>query len=312
MRKALLLAGACAFALSINAQTVIYSDDFESYTAGSGIAEQADNWYVWNEGLDVDGEVSTDYAASGSNSVLLDQANDDDIVYDLGGYTSGKYDVEFKMLIPTGSEGYFNLMHSWEYTSTNAYEWAVDVYFSTGGDMTWTTGSFDGGALSFAHDEWNDVKVAVDLDNDMGYLYLNGELATSFQWSLNNADGSAGLNQLQVVNFFAFGPDQSNGLYYLDDFTVTETTGLSVNESDNPTVAIYPNPATDIAKIDITGMSNAQVRVIALDGRIAKSTSYSASTGIVDVNVSDLNDGIYFIEVNNGLTTLTQRLVVRH
>lgn len=316
MRKALLFAGAFAFALSVQAQTTVYSEDFESYNAGEGIAAQADGWYDWNSSGVSDGTISADYASSGAQSVLVSQADGSDVVYDLGGYTSGKYDVMFKMYIPSGQEAYFNLMHNWDYTATNMYEWAVDCYFAAG-EMTWTTGGTDGGAGSFNHDEWFDIQVTADMDNDMGYVYLNGMMMTSWQWSLNNANGSAGMNQLKAVDFFGWGPNAGAGnvvgLYYIDDFMVIESTGVNVEEQSNEVnVAVYPNPANTSTRIDIDGITNAQVNVYSIDGRVVASMPFQSSNGVLTLPVAALTEGIYFVEVNNGAQKITQRLVVRH
>lgn len=313
MRKTLLFAAFAAFSAQVSAQTVLFEDDFEGYSADQGIAAQGsgNGWQMWaNNNPAFDANVSSAFASSGSNSVHLLQTSTDDIVYDFGtAAMSGKYDIEFKMYIPAGKEGYFNVLHNWSMAMT--YEWAVDVYFSAAGQVTWTSGAADGGSGTFSHNAWTDVKVAVDMDADQGKLYINGTQLHTWQWSLNNANGMAGLNQLRAVNFFAYGPSQTNGEYYIDDFKVTNSTGVSVKENVANSVTIFPNPANQVVNIDLTGYTNATITLFAMDGRVIDRFQ-TTSSALTPIQVSHLTNGIYFVEIVSGKTQLTRRLVVQH
>ena len=132
MKKTLLLLGAIALSKALMAQTVIFSEDFESYQAGDQIAESNASFYTWTSNSpNMDAPVSDAYAASGSNSIELAFADGTDIVLSTGEYAQNIYTVDFKILIPEGEEGYFNLLHDWNYTSA-VYEWAIDVNFANG------------------------------------------------------------------------------------------------------------------------------------------------------------------------------------
>lgn len=315
MRTILLNLAAMAIAVTATAQTVVVSDDIESYTVGQGIAEQGfdTGWKLWNaNNTTFDALVSDAQAFSGSNSIHMLQTSNDDIVFDVGTpYTTGKYDVIFKMFIPSGKEGYFNLMHSWDLTSTNQYEWAVDVFFAANGTITWVTGSTTGGTGQFQHNGWFEMQISVDLDSDEGRLYHNGQLMHIWQWSLNNANGNAGLNQLKVVNFFAYGPSQNNGEYYIDDFEIINSTGVSVDERLIEGFTLYPNPANEVVNIDLSAFSNPLITLYGIDGKIIDRFT-TTQGGIVQVPVSRLTAGVYFVEVVQGAERLTRRLIVRH
>lgn len=313
MRKTLLLAGTVLLSAALSAQTTLFSDDFESYTADQGIAGQSDSdaWFLWNESNpDFDANVVDTVAFSGTQSVALDQSTTDDIVYlvDETALSSGVYSLNFKMFIPTGQEGYFNCMHLWEYDNTNNYEWAVDVFFGNG-SMTWVTGGTEGGALSFNHDEWLDIEVFIDIDNDNAALRLNDTEAVNFQWSLNNSDGSAGSNTWQVVNFFAYGPSEMNGLYYIDDFTVIQDPVTNVSEATQA-LSVWPNPANDVIQVELPEAQVKTMRLISADGRVISEEQNLSLQGNHVIDVSDLAPGNYFLQVVTNNNVYLNQVVV--
>ncbi|MCF8232852.1 MAG: T9SS type A sorting domain-containing protein [Bacteroidales bacterium] len=191
---------------------LVFGDGFEPpYEVGTGVAEQSDEWTTWSDdpGSSEDALVSDDYAHNGTQSMLVTDAND--MVYDLGGETSGVYDVNFWFYMESGFGGYYNLEH--EFGST----WAMEVYFSDDG-----TGylSADGQEidLTYPQDEWFYIENHVDLDEDMATMYINGEEVHSWEYS-QEPDGTDVDNpKLDVVNFYSAAEDPADPKYYVDDF----------------------------------------------------------------------------------------------
>lgn len=310
MRKTLLLAaGALAFS-AMNAQTVLLSENFDTYTSGDMIGEVSDDFQTWAGGAAEDTPVSDLQANSGANSLLV-EANGADVVMNLGPYTSGKIDVIFDVYIPNGNGGYFNLLHEWD-TDAN-YEWAVDVYFSSTGDLTWTAGGTDGGGATFTSDTWFEMQVTADMDNDMGYLYAGGELLHSWQWSLNNADGTVGQNQLMALNFFGYQPTGSGpGLMFIDDISIEDSTGLSIGEQEDiSNIGVMPNPADDFVSFTspLQG-TDVAVTIMNIAGQEVDAFTLEANT-TVRHDVSTLQSGVYLVRVTSGLENTVQRLVIR-
>jgi hypothetical protein len=63
-------------------------------------------------------------------------------------------------------------------------------------------------------------------------------------------------------------------------------------------VSIYPNPATDILNVDLGSVTQTiQVQFIDAVGRTVKTESISGSHSQIDI--SDLNQGIYFISLSS-------------
>jgi len=81
----------------------------------------------------------------------------------------------------------------------------------------------------------------------------------------------------------------------LNTVNLTDTGALSINEVEKPQLTVYPNPANN----DVT-ISNIQgdfsFKIVDVSGKIAKSNNKQASNTI---NISDLNSGVYFMEITN-------------
>lgn len=310
MRKQLLLAaGALAFS-TLNAQTVLVSEDFDTYAAGDMVAEVSDLFQTWSGGAGEDTPISDVEANSGSNSLLV-EANGADVIMGLGPHTSGKIDVIFQVYIPNGNGGYFNLLHEWDEDAN--YEWAVDVYFSSTGDLTWTAGGTDGGGASFTSDTWFEMQVTADMDNDMGYLYAGGELLHSWQWSLNNADGTVGQNQLMALNFFGYQPTGSGpGLMYVDDIRVLDSTGLSIGEQEDiSNIGVSPNPASDFVTFN-SPLQGTDVEVSIMNIAGQQVDAFTLEAGATHRhNVTALQSGVYLVRVTSGVENTVQRLVIQ-
>lgn len=312
MKKQLLSLLAFGAVLTASAQTVLFEDNFDAYTAGTGVVAQSGSWSYWSAGTNSDAMVSSTVASSGTNSANIN-GQTTDLVLPIGPFTTGKYDVKFKMLIPTGSTGaYFNALHVWANNSTT-YQWAGDVFFDGTGLATWTTGFVDGGAAApLGLDTWFDVQITADLDNDLGRLYFNGVVANEWQWSLNNADGTAGTNAIAGVDFFGTDAANGQGNYYIDDVQLIESTGVGVKPLASEKiskVSIYPNPTTSICNIEIPDIFvGGEISIIDLTGKIVLKDRLTQSS-IKRFDVSNLNDGIYLVRLNNGSSQFTDRLI---
>ena len=310
MKKQLLSLFAFGAILSASAQTILFEDNFDSYAVGSGVVAQNTNWAYWSAGTPSDANVSSDFANSGANSANIN-GTATDLVLPIGPFTTGKYDVKFKMFLPAGAGGYFNALHTWSGSST-AYQWACDVFFDGAGVATWTTGGTPGGAVTVGTDVWFDVQVTADMDNDLGRLYFNGVVANEWQWSLNNANGAAGSNTLAAFDFYGTNTAGTAGNFYIDDVQVIESTGVTIKPLGSEKiskVSIYPNPTNSNFSIEIPeNFVGGEISIIDLTGKVVLRDRITQST-VKRFDVSNLNDGIYLIRMNNGSAQFTDRLV---
>ena len=161
-------------------------------------------------------------------------------------------------------------------------------------------------------DTWFDVQITADLDNDLGRLYFNGVVANEWQWSVNNGDGTAGTNAFAAVNFYGTDAANGQGNYYIDDVQVIESTGVSVKpivSEKISKVALYPNPTNTNFNIEIPeSFIGGEISIIDLTGKVVMKDRITQSA-VKRFDVSNLNDGIYLIRMNNGAVQFTDRLI---
>ena len=93
---------------------------------------------------------------------------------------------------------------------------------------------------------------------------------------------------------------------------VENTSNIFENEAKFD-VNIYPNPSNGIFKLDLDGLNNNQIDLSVMDvsGKVvyAKSIASNSNKLIVPMNISNAEDGVYFIRISSG-TTITKRIVV--
>ncbi len=313
MKKLLLFS---SFLIPVISQAqLIVEDNFDSYTAGTGVAAQSTNWDTWTGATNIDALVSTEQAFSTPNSMKVNQTGND-MVLPLGPYTTGAYEATWKMYIPNGEGGYFNALHTWAANSTT-YEWAVDVFFSASGAIATVAGSVEEASpVNYTSDTWFDVKLYVNLTADVGKVFINGTEIRSFQWSLNNANGLAGTNRLVAINFYGTeGPNGANtgGIYYVDDVAVNQVSDVLATEEKADLVltpSFYPNPVSSELTLETPPSFNGgTVSIFDLTGKVVYTHAIATEDQIQRINVSDLSQGIYMIQWKKANMVKTMRMI---
>jgi hypothetical protein len=130
-------------------------------------------------------------------------------------------------------------------------------------------------------------------------LYIGHENKTDYTW---NAD-----YYLQPMS-----PNESDGTYFAVGFgsdvpssiamKVGETVGI--NELNTVEGMAYPNPATDLVTISIEGEGVANLTVTDVAGRVAMTNQVSLTAGQAELNIANLEAGVYIFNVvlENGKT----------
>ncbi len=283
MKKLFYLLAAMFLLSGTYAQTLPYTDDFESYTVGGFIAAQNPDWWTtWSNapGTAEDGEISAAQAHSPTKSLLIDKVpSDADVVWKLGNKTTGAYELKWWMFVDNAKAGYYNIQHF----QSPGTEWAFEVYLNANGNGELYAGSTTAIAFTYPKATWFEVKHFIDLDADNIKLYINGAMIHEWPFSYQ-ASSTTGTKQLGGVNFYAGAAAGETPQYFVDDVhyalmpTVLYTQGFDT----------YPNGAY-VAQSDpewFTTWSNAPGTPE--DALISNAQSHStANSALVDKTGGD-------------------------
>ena len=89
---------------------------------------------------------------------------------------------------------------------------------------------------------------------------------------------------------------------------------LSIQELNKPSLSVYPNPAHDYLKVNynLGSGEKAQFELINLVGSRVFSQDLNASDSEIEIDVRDLNAGIYFYTLKvNGELAVSKKLVIK-
>ena len=142
--------------------------------------------------------------------------------------------------------------------------------------------------------EWEDITDAFD--------YSTG----NFEWVESGALDVSDIvgNHSFYIAFIYTSSDEAAASWEIDYVKVTGQHLTAVNENAAITVGVYPNPAS--AQVSFTLDSDAQVSVFDMTGRMAR--EMNATAGEAQLNVSELENGVYFVNFRyaNGTTAVAK------
>jgi F5/8 type C domain len=169
---ALAVAGICS-----TAAAQAFTEDFDSYAAGTNL-QNVGGWKGWDGAAGASAPVSNAFAYSGSNSVEIIASADLVHEFDVAG---GKWIFSTMMYVPSGSTGtsYFILLNSYDDGANQ--DWSAQIVI----DMTAGTLSsyyVAGSGATIVYDEWVELKLVIDLDEDTVDEYYNGALLATHEW----------------------------------------------------------------------------------------------------------------------------------
>ncbi|MBP1673064.1 MAG: hypothetical protein H6Q25_879 [Bacteroidetes bacterium] len=299
MKKILLFTGMLFACVAMQAQTIIFQENFDTYTAGDKIAVVNTNFTTWSAapGGSEDATISAEQAASPSNSLKIVSGND--CVFPIANFTTGEYVIEFDYYVPsTGTGAYFNVLHNFAGTSS---EWALECYFSNTGTGYLKVGKAADGEISFTYpsNQFFHMYIKIDLTEDEAKMEINNNQIHTWPYHYQ-ANDTTGLVQLGGVNFFsAAPPDLTNGTYYVDNFKL-RMDDVAVTENTE-SFKIYPNPATQT--IHITGDNIQWIEMFNIVGQ----KIYSGTEN--SINIEPYASGTYFVKVTTPEGTVAKKVI---
>jgi hypothetical protein len=227
MKKLILLFGIFASSISFG-QT--FSDNFDSYTAGSYLCPQsAGAWTTWSNapGGTEDVLVSNAEAFSGSNSLFFESTvsggGPTDLVHNFGVLNTGQISMEFNIKVQAGKAAYFNLQRN----ATIGDVWSMDCNFADNGDLIILNQSGLYFTSTYTQDQWFNFRMDINFNTNVWEVFIDDVSVGSFANTEN-----------QIASIDIFPVDQNTPFscgYFIDDFqyTVTPYTLPTVNGAAN-------------------------------------------------------------------------------
>lgn len=291
MKKITLFASALFVVLGAKAQ--VFSDDFESYSAGY-LGPQSTDWTTWSnaDGTTEDVNISTANAQSGTQSIYFSSTaaagGPQDVILSLDQvYSSGIFTFQTGMMVPAAKVAHFNFQK----TATAGQVWTLNVTADNGSISIDDAITADLAVGNYTPGSWFNIKIEANLTLGVWEAFIDG--VSIGTW--NN-----GTNQVAAVDFY---PQSNTAQFYIDDvwydhetYTLPNlnATASSVNLNGNiatqtvvPTGAIVNSGQTAITSFTATLNYNGNNDVINVTGvNIASLASYT-----VDFNPTVLATG---------------------
>ncbi|MDQ3100251.1 MAG: T9SS type A sorting domain-containing protein [Bacteroidota bacterium] len=300
----------------LNAQDILISENFDSYMAGDAVAEVAGApWSTWSGtpgGVD-DVMITSDQAYSGTNSMefvgTAPAGGPGDLILQLGDRTTGVYSLSWWMYIPTGSGGYFNIQH----TQTPGTQWGLDVMFLADGSIHTVADAMTDSSTTYAHDEWFQVNMFIDLNNSIGAFTVNQNMPITWQFDTQVGGEAGGLNQLGGINFFTYAGGTDLPHFYIDDVMFVDLSTVSVGENTMSQAVLYPNPVKDLLTIELPSNSGTTlVSIVDLTGRtVIEGASFKQQGNVArtQLDLAGMPQGLYMVRIQDGLDEVVYRVV---
>ncbi|MBL0310605.1 MAG: T9SS type A sorting domain-containing protein [Bacteroidetes bacterium] len=249
--------------------------------------------------------------------------------------TSGTTDDLTSIYFPTPTAGYASLMNSgsllktinggnsWSLVSLGQTVGVNDLYFTSadtgflacsGSKILKTTdGGLNWSVFTFGT---NDVFYAIEFTSDnMGYVAgSTGTIATTTNAGSTWVGGSGGITNLLYCMDFP-SPQGYIGALGPPGKIIKSINGggiLSVAElNESNSISVFPNPASDIFSLNVTRdiKSDLILDIYNLMGTLVKTEIIKQNQQ--QINVGDLSNGIYLVEVKSKGFTANKKLIIQ-
>jgi hypothetical protein len=133
-----------------------------------------------------------------------------------------------------------------------------------------------------------------------------GDDGLSF-WANSSGSGYFRLTDQNGTSLTNFNPDFGGGLEYY--FTVGRTIGIEDNDLI-PEFEIYPNPSDDVVFINSNTPIQSLILINAI-GQDVMNKTFNGNTNSYQVNVGDIEPGVYYIKLSTETKTNIQKLIIK-
>lgn len=138
----------------------------------------------------------------------------------------------------------------------------------------------------------------------------NFYIPSSGEYRKHTVSLSAFANKSIIISVAGI-PGSSGNALYIDEIEVGGADKIaSLNEVELTGVNVYPNPSKDVVNVTIEDKMNSSYELTDINGRTILSGNLINGSG--SVNVSELTNGVYLLQVANETGMTTKRITVSH
>ena len=306
MKKILLsVAFVVATITGANAQQTISFEASEGFTLGD--INGQNGWVVTGDGAGgfiSNQNVTSDLASEGTQAlkIAVDSNFDTQSNPVMGAFYNYSTPVEFETAVIS-----FDIYIVDEIDNSSDYRFGT-VNLTAGYFTTILHFSYDGEVLAlsdevftitdftWAPETWYNVRVETTA-SDVSYYIDDVLIHQGVQ--INNQ-----LNDIEQVRFVHDNWSGVDGYAIIDNFKTNDEVASTGNFTSS-TFSVYPNPVKDV--LNISNSMNAEINTVIvtdINGRTVKQFG-----SVSQINVSDLNAGVYFVNINSNEGSTTKKIV---
>ena len=225
----------------------------------------------------------------------------------VAGLGSGYNDGEWHHLAVTKSGTTLTIYVDGNVEGTRTVTLNLSGTMYIGGSSTSQTGDLIQGMIDEVR-VWNTVRTQNEIET-----YMNGELAGNetgliAYWDFNSPTGATNINNMVSggTALTRSGPSGTNNYPQFAAATknLILSTGLSeIFSTEKEVLSVYPNPVRDVLNINTNGTS--QIVVVDATGKEVINVTTTSS----QIDLSALNQGIYFLQVFNNQEIKTAKII---
>ncbi|MFD1552935.1 hypothetical protein DNU06_15975 [Putridiphycobacter roseus] len=196
-----------------------------------------------------------------------------------------------------------------------------DFYISPTGNMLTNTGIYkDTITTSNGCDSIITTNLTVNsitagtISFNAGSLFVNAT-AASYQWLdcdnlFSEISGATNPSFSPTINGnYACKVIGVNGCVDTTSCTMVNNVGLNEGSTNEHAILIYPNPTTDILIVEMDEQKALDIKIYDAVGKVVYSQSTS-NTAKVEINISELAAGQYYIHLSNNLCYTSEKIVI--
>ncbi|MCF8411648.1 MAG: T9SS type A sorting domain-containing protein, partial [Crocinitomicaceae bacterium] len=152
------------------------------------------------------------------------------------------------------------------------------------------------------------INGAATLNAGESYLVVAGSLGDGGA-SNDLVVGTAGVSEEQT----SFYLDEAGTWFYTTSTPMVRMNfdpSASINEVENAFgLNVYPNPASDVINVTLNKEVTATVNVVDVTGKVVKTSTINGTT--TSINTAGLSSGVYYVNITDGTSVSTEKVVIK-